>query len=165
MLYHFYVGGVNSAICVLRIRVVSTCPNSQVHKVIQHALHRQHWDPLRIGLFLMSRWSEMGREFFSPDGLLGNPSRVCSYPFQVKLVGTSTRVSWFGVSGHWFPCTSPVNGVRTIPSCLAIQSETACMLLVFSQHLNMFVGGRPFSAREWNVLSAFSRLVRHHQPP
>ena len=45
MLYHLYVGGVNSVICGCRI--VSTRPNSQVHKVIQHALHRQHWDPLR----------------------------------------------------------------------------------------------------------------------
>ncbi len=47
MLYHLYeyVGGVNSAICGHRI--VSTCPNFQVHKVIQHALHRQHWDPPR----------------------------------------------------------------------------------------------------------------------
>ncbi len=45
MLYHPCVGGVNSAICGCRI--VSTCPNSQVHKVIQHALHRQHWDPPR----------------------------------------------------------------------------------------------------------------------
>ncbi len=48
MLYHLCVGGVNSVIC--GCRMVSTCPDSQVHKVIQHALHRQHWDPPRIML-------------------------------------------------------------------------------------------------------------------
>ncbi len=46
VLYHLYVGGVNSAFCGHRI--VSTLPDSKVHKVIQHALHCQHWDPPRI---------------------------------------------------------------------------------------------------------------------